>query len=402
MMYDTVKERRAYYASVGSVTRDIIMSTYRIGPIRPPSEAQSLLLQITQGCTWNKCKFCNLYRGTQFKTFSADSIKRDIDTMAEYAEKVMSHRIGGAWDFEGLNADLSRLPEDEANCYYSVANWLLNGGETVFLQDGNSLVLRDGRLSEVLKYLRETFPSIKRVTSYGRAENLAKITAEEYAELKEAGLDRIHSGFETGSDAVLQLVNKGVTAAEEIIAGQNIKAGGLELSVYFMPGLGGKRLSEDNAKGMANVVSQVNPDFVRIRTAAVKPETDLYEDFLSGNLVLCSEDEKVLELRTLIEETKGVTTRLVSDHMINLLQDLEGSLDYEKPEMLAHIDKYLALPEVEKKRFQLARRLRYVNWLSDMPKLQAGTISQFDEVIKSIPDQADWDIKMNEIIGRYI
>ena len=382
--------------------RENIMSTYRIGPIRPPSEAASLLLQITQGCTWNKCKFCNLYRGTQFKTFSAESIKKDIDTMAEYADMVMARRVGGAWDFEGLNADLARLKEDEANCYYGVANWLINGGETVFLQDGNSLVLRDGRLSEVLKYLRETFPSIKRVTSYGRAENLAKITAEEFAELKEAGLDRIHSGFETGSDAVLQLVNKGVTAEQEITAGQNIKAGGLELSVYFMPGLGGKRLSEDNAKGMANVVSQVNPDFVRIRTAAVKPETDLYEDYLSGNLVLCSEDEKIMELRTLIEETKGVTTRLVSDHMINLLQDLEGSLDYEKPEMLAHIDKYMAMPEVDKKRFQLARRLRYVNFLSDMPKLQAGTVAQFDEVIKSIPDQADWDVKMNEIIGRYI
>lgn len=378
------------------------MSTYRIGPIRPPSEATSLLLQITQGCTWNKCKFCNLYRGTQFKTFSADSIKRDIDTMAEYAEKVMARRVDGAWDFEGMNADLSRLNEAEGNCYYGVANWLINGGETVFLQDGNSLVLRDGRLSEVLRYLRATFPSIKRVTSYGRAENLAKITAEEFAELKEAGLDRIHSGFETGSDAVLQLVNKGVTAEQEIIAGQNIKAGGLELSVYFMPGLGGKRLSEDNAKGMANVVSQVDPDFVRIRTAAVKPGTDLYEDYLSGNLILCSEDEKVGELRTLIEETKGVTTRLVSDHMINLLQDLEGSLDYEKPELLAMIDRYLAMPEVEKKRFQLARRMRYVNFLSDMPKMNENTIRQFDEIIKNIPDQKEWDIKMNEIIGRYI
>ena len=137
------------------------MSTYRIGPIRPPSEASSLLLQITQGCTWNKCKFCNLYRGTQFKTFSAESIKRDIDTMAEYAAMVMRHRVSGAWDFEGLNEDLGRLPEDEANCYYSVANWLINGGETVFLQDGNSLVLRDGRLSEVLKYLHRSSAEVQ-------------------------------------------------------------------------------------------------------------------------------------------------------------------------------------------------------------------------------------------------
>ena len=378
------------------------MNTYRIGPIRPPSEAQSLLLQITQGCTWNKCKFCNLYRGTQFKAFSADSIKQDIDTMAAYAEMVRKHRHDGRWDIQGLNVELGSLTPEEQNCYYSVANWLIAGGETVFLQDGNSLVLRDGRLPEVLQYLKKTFPQITRITSYGRAENLAKMSAEEYAELKAAGLDRIHSGYETGSDAVLQLVNKGVTAEEEIIAGQNIKAGGLELSVYFMPGLGGKRLSQDNAEGMANVVSQVNPDFVRIRTAAVKPDTELYEDYLSGNLVLCSEEEKLMELRTLITETKGVTTRLISDHMINLLQDLEGSLADDKDFLVRKIDGYLALPERDRKEFQLARRLRYVNYLSEMPNLQQSAKDRFAQFIENIPDQADWDYKMNEIISNYI
>lgn len=378
------------------------MNTYRIGPIRPPSEAQSLLLQITQGCTWNKCKFCNLYRGTQFKAFSADSIKQDIDTMAAYAELVNAHRKDGRWDIQGLNEELGTLSPEEQNCYYSVANWLIGGGETVFLQDGNSLVLRDGRLSEVLQYLRKTFPQITRITSYGRAENLARITAEEYAELKEAGLDRIHSGFETGSDAVLQLVNKGVTAQEEITAGKNIKAGGLELSVYFMPGLGGKRLSEDNALGMANVVSQVDPDFVRIRTAAVKADTDLYEDYLSGNLVLCSEEEKLLELRTLIEKTDVKNTRLISDHMINLLQDLEGSLANDKTAMINKIDGYLALPERERKEFQLARRLRYVNFLSDMPHLQSSAKTRFAQIIDTITDQSEWDKKMNDIISNYI
>lgn len=378
------------------------MNTYRIGPIRPPSEANSLLLQITQGCTWNKCKFCNLYRGTQFKAFSADSIKRDIDTMADYAEMIMAHRKNGKWDLQSLNEELGTLSMEEQNCYYSVANWLVGGGETVFLQDGNSLVLRDGRLSEVLIYLRKTFPQIKRITSYGRAENLAGITAEEYAELKEAGLDRIHSGFETGSDKVLELVNKGVTAQQEITAGRNIKAGGLELSVYFMPGLGGKRLSEENALGMANVVSQVNPDFVRIRTAAVKPQTELYEDYLSGNLVLCSEEEKLMELRQLITETTGVTTRLISDHMINLLQDLEGSLMDDKDAMIEKIDNYLALPEKERKEFQLARRLRYVNYLRDMQHLQQNVRDRFSNIIESIPGQAEWDYKMNEIISNYI
>ena len=136
------------------------------------------------------------------------------------------------------------LPEQQ-NCYYVVANWLLNGGKNVFLQDGNTLALSGGRLSEVLIYLKKAFPQIERITSYGRAENLSKVSAEQFAELKEAGLDRIHSGYESGSDKVLQMVNKGVTSRQQITAGKNIKAGGLELSVYFMPGLGGKMCIRD-------------------------------------------------------------------------------------------------------------------------------------------------------------
>ena len=124
-------------------------------------------------------------------------------------------------------------------------------------------------LSDVLIYLKKAFPEIKRITSYGRAENLAKVSAEEYAELKEAGLDRIHSGFESGSDEVLKKINKGVTSDEEIRAGKNIKKGGIELSVYFMPGVGGRELTGENARGTARVVNETNPDFLRIRTAAV-------------------------------------------------------------------------------------------------------------------------------------
>ena len=109
----------------------------------------------------------------------------------------------------------------------------------------------------MLIYLKQAFPGIKRITSYGRAENLSRVSAEEYAELKEAGLDRIHSGFETGSDAVLQKINKGVTQQQEITAGKNIKAGGIELSVYFMPGVGGKELTKENAEGTSHVINEI-------------------------------------------------------------------------------------------------------------------------------------------------
>ncbi|MBQ3520454.1 MAG: radical SAM protein, partial [Firmicutes bacterium] len=146
-------------------------TTFRIGPIRPPSEAESLLLQVTNGCTWNKCKFCQLYRGTQFKAYSADSIRADIDNMVVIADRVRKFQApDGSWDIAGLNRQLQIYDGDELQCFYMIANWLIGGGENVFLQDGNTTVLSSGRLTDVLVYLRQAFPSIKRITSYGRAE----------------------------------------------------------------------------------------------------------------------------------------------------------------------------------------------------------------------------------------
>ncbi|WP_269478027.1 radical SAM protein [Hominibacterium faecale] len=379
------------------------METFRIGPIRPPSEAASLLLQVTQGCTWNKCKFCNLYRHTRFQAYTIDSIKEDIDRMALYGEKALKNkRQDGTWDIERINTELSMMPADQQNCYYVVAMWLINGGKHVFLQDGNTLALSGGRLTEVLLYLRKAFPQIERITSYGRAENLSRVSAQEFAELKTAGLDRIHSGFESGSDEVLKLVNKGVTAEQQITAGRNIKAGGLELSVYFMPGLGGKELSRENAEGMAHVVSQVNPDFVRIRTAAVKPGTELYEDYEQGRFILCSDDEKVIEVRRLITETKGVDTRLVSDHIVNLLQAVKGSLATDKEKMLGIIDGYLELPERDRKLFQIARRMGYVISLKEMLRLDGADRVKLEKLVDETPDRYEWAEKMNALIGRYI
>lgn len=376
--------------------------TFHIGPIRPPSEANSLLLQVTAGCTWNKCKFCQLYRHSQFKAYTVDNIKADIDVMAHYRDLIEKHHLpDGSWDSQAISAELATFSQEEQECYYMIYRWLVHGGENVFLQDGNTLALTAGRLTEVLLYLRSKFPTIKRITSYGRAETLSKVTAEQYKELKAAGLDRIHSGFETGSDAVLQLINKGVTSAQQIQAGKNIKAGGIELSVYFMPGVGGKALSEDNACGTARVVREINPDFVRIRTAVIKKGTELWQDFEQGRFELCSENDKVQEIRTLIEQTASCQGTLVSDHMINLLQEVSGRLDKDNRKMLRMIDDYLNLPKLEQKMYQLARRAVLVTEPSDMARLSTRQKSQLLEVCHSIPEE-EWDFKMNELMMNYI
>lgn len=378
--------------------------TFHIGPIRPPSEAASLLIQVTRGCTWNKCKFCNLYRHTRFKAYSADSVKRDIDVIAAYAEEIEEYRDGAGWDLDGLNGRLQGFRDDEARqCFYMVAQWLIDGGENVFLQDGNTTVLSSGRLSEVLIYLKQVFPRIRRITSYGRAEELSRHSAEYYAELKEAGLDRIHSGFETGSDRVLAMINKGTTAEHEITAGRNVRAGGIELSVYFMPGIGGKGLSGENAEGTARVLNAVNPDFIRVRTAAVKPGTELYEDFRQGEYCLCGDDDKVREIRRVIELAEGVTTQLVSDHMVNLLQDINGNLGSERDrrKMTARIDQYLGMPEADRRVFQLLRRTLRAYDLDDLAQLTEEQREQLREAVREEPE-ARWDEKMNGYISRFI
>ena len=401
--------------------------TFRIGPIRPPSEANSLLIQVTNGCTWNKCRFCQLYRHTKFRAYSADSIRTDIDKIAYWAERVSKYEREGvsafAWDLEGINAELSNMTDaEDQQCMYTVANWLVAGGENVFLQDGNSTALSSGRLTDVLVYLRQVFPNVKRITSYGRAENLSRSSAEDYAELKEAGLDRIHSGFESGSDAVLKRINKGVTQEQQIRAGKAVKAGGIELSIYFMPGVGGKDLSEDNASGTAEVINAVNPDFVRVRTAAIKPGTELYGDWQNGLFELCGDDDKVREIRRVIELTgpheqadgAGLTTYLVSDHMINLLQDIEGHLGIstdggsisdgrisEREWMLARIDEYLGMPEDRRRVFQLLRRTLRAYSLDDMKNISDVQLRQLcADVMKE--NETGWNVRMNGYICRYV
>ena len=406
--------------------------TFRIGPIRPPSEANSLLIQVTNGCTWNKCKFCQLYRHTKFKAYSADSIREDIDNIAYWVERVKKYeRTGDAifsgpgttgaaessWDIAGLNEELSSLNDDEERqCMYTVANWLVNGGENVFLQDGNSTALSSGRLTDVLVYLRQVFPQIKRITSYGRAENLSRSSAEEFAELKEAGLDRIHSGFETGSDAVLKRINKGVTQEQQIRAGRAIKDGGIELSIYFMPGVGGRDLSAENAEGTAEVINAVSPDFVRVRTAAIKPGTELYQDWQDGLFELCGDDDKVREIRRVIElADPNLSTYLVSDHMINLLQDIEGRIGSgaaaedetgAKPisarkQMLARIDEYLGMPEDMRRVFQILRRTLRAYDLDDMKRISEAQLEQLQAEVM-LENELGWNVRMNGYICRYV
>lgn len=341
---------------------------FELGPIRPPSESESLLLRITRNCPWNKCAFCSTYKEQSFSRRSVDEVRRDIDSMRTIATRILdaSGGLGGKrFIGSGVIAEARGLDNTPEYYYKQVAFWLHFGIRSAFLQDANSLILPGAELSQILLHLRESFPSIERITSYARSKTLAKKSAEELLLIRQAGLSRIHIGMETGCDEVLDFVDKGVSSAEHIAAGRKVIEAGFDLSEYYMPGLGGMERWRENAIESARVVNAINPTFIRLRSTVPLPGTPLYDLFEQKKWTPLSEDGKVREIRLFIERLEGITSTIASDHIMNLLEDVEGSLPDGKKGMLDAIDRYLALSDDERESFIIARRLGYARNLSD-------------------------------------
>jgi radical SAM superfamily enzyme YgiQ (UPF0313 family) len=379
-------------------------NVFEIGPIRPPSEANSLLLRVTENCPWNKCKFCMLYKEASFHTRTVEEVKADIDAMAYYRDRILKHKDGDDFRRDALLAEYHSLAtEEERYCYQMVFHWMTEGqSHSIFLQDANTMVLRADRLAEIISYIRVKLPEIKRVTSYGRADTLSRITKEDYQRLRKAGLDRIHSGFESGSDKVLTLIGKGTTQQQQIDGGRKVREAGIELSIYFMPGAGGKEFSEDNALETAKVICAVNPDFVRLRTFVVKNGSFMWDMKEKGEFVECSDIEKLKEIRLMISNIKNCTGTLASDHIINLLERVNGNLGKDIPALLEYIDEFLNLPPLVQKQYQLARRMGFAGDWKDMNRLHPSDLSRIKQVSESITDAQEWEIMLNRYMDRYI
>lgn len=379
---------------------------FQIGPIRPPSEANSLLLRVTENCPWNKCKFCMLYKKNDFHTRPVAEVKKDIDTMAEYRDRILQHKKDGEFDMGAIHDEFLSLPSDEARmCYQMVFTWLTEGdSQAIFLQDANTMVLRPEWLIEIVSYVRQRLPEIQRITSYGRANTLSRISDEDFRAIRQAGLDRIHSGYESGSDKVLELICKGATQEEEIIGGRKVKNAGIELSIYFMPGVGGRELSEDNAVETAKVINEVDPDFVRLRTFVLRTGSLMEEVRDSGRYTEGTDMEKLLEIRNLIShiDPKRAHGKITSDHIINLLQEVSGYMDQDIPWMLSYIDSYLALPELEKRKYQLARRMGFpLDW-RHLYRLREKDQAYIEDLAKNVVDEKAWESMLHKYMDRYI
>jgi hypothetical protein len=338
------------------------------GPIRPPSEARSLLLRVTRNCPWNQCEFCPVYKGTRFSRRTVDEVMADVRAMAFWRERAVeeSWRLGFGGALEG-RAIQSVYARHSDNPYLtSILLWLSGGGRTAFLQDADNLILAPDDLAAMLGFLRETFPDIGRVTTYSRSRTLAKRSVAELVMLRESGLDRVHVGFESGSDAVLADVKKGVDGAAHIAAGRRVMEAGLELSVYVIPGLGGKERWEEHARETARVLSAVGPHFIRIRQLGLRQGIILFERMERGEFQPPEEVEIARELRLMIAELEGIGSYVVSDHILNLLPEVEGRLPDDRKRMLAVIDDFLALPPEDQMTYVVGRRLGLFEGLSGL------------------------------------
>lgn len=272
---------------------------------RPPSEAHSLLIQATIGCPHNKCAFCAMYQGQQFRIRPVAEIKEDL---------------------------------------LAACSWYGDKVESVFFPDGNSISIRTEQLEEIFRYTRELFRQVKRITVYGSARFINLKSTDELLRLKAAGLSRIHSGMESGNDQVLKRLNKGVTAAEVIAAGQKVRAAGIEQSEYMLIGAGGRERSREHALASANVLNQIRPEFIRLRTLIPVHGTPLYREWQEGSFGLLSPHEALRETAQFVAALETAGSKLYSDHASNYA-NINGRIPEAKPKMLHTIEKLLTMPE---------------------------------------------------------
>lgn len=340
------------------MTKETGYAGAELGPIRPPSESESLLLRVTRNCPWNRCVFCGLYKKEKFSIRDKEQVLQDI---AWAARAVSAFReaedLGEPERVRRLSSVRQEMDEAGAGMLYPlVRRWYTHGMVSVFLQDANSLVYPHGDLREILLRLREAFPEVRRITSYARSQTLSVKTPEVLASLREAGLDRLHVGMESGSDKVLALVCKGATKEMHVAAGLKAKEAGFELSEYIMPGLGGKDLSQEHASESADALNQIDPDFIRLRSLAIPGTIPLAGMVGEGKFHPVNDLEAAMEIKTFLEGLEGIRSTLLSDHILNLLPDVEGRFPEDKPKMIAEVDWFLRLSPEMQSIYRIGRR----------------------------------------------
>ncbi len=278
----------------------MFFDTYDTPVFRPPSEARSFILRVTRGCAHNKCTYCNMYRGVPFQILSDEEISRQIALAVHYGKESVRR---------------------------------------VFLADGDALVLPTVKLLKILQALRENFPKLQRVASYAAPKDILRKSEEELRQLKEAGLQLLYYGMETGDDITLKAVNKGVDAAEAIEAGRRVTASGMKLSLMVILGLAGKEGSQRHALETAKAINIIQPTMLSALCLMLYRGSELLDQFENGEFDPLSPQGLMEELHLMMQhidlpQDKHCLFR--SNHVSNYVQ-LAGTLPKDKDRLLREI-----------------------------------------------------------------
>ncbi len=277
--------------------------------IRPPVEAYSILIPVTGGCSWNKCRFCGVYKGVQdYGVVPLDSVKRIVDI---YAER------------------------------YPTARW-------VFLAGGNPTSAPTEHLVEVIKYVKSKFPRLERLSTYAKALDILRKKPEEIQQLKDAGLTIAYMGLESGSNEVLKHMKKGTNAFGNIKAGRRILDAGIKLSLYIILGLGSYELSEEHCRETARVLTAINPTIFRFRTLNIIRTSPLWEDYKSGQFELMRPVDMVKEEYSVIDQLgPDVTSEVYNDHISNYVTVETDNIQRDRDKFLLVLKDAINDPRVQ-------------------------------------------------------
>jgi len=292
------------------------MINYHEPLFRPPSEAYSFILQVTLGCAWNKCAFCEMYSSKQFKVRSEEDIFADIDSMEAYGEQYRK----------------------------------------IFLADGNAMVLSFDKLSRILDKLKDTFPKMTRVSAYALPKDIAAKSDEELKALADKGLKLLYVGIESGDDELLKRINKGENFESTSHALQRARKAGIKLSVMILNGLGGKNYSLQHAINSAKVVNEIQPEFLSTLVLSYPYGEEHFMKKFDGEFIPLNTIELIAEIKVFIETLELNQSVFRSDHASNYLI-LRGNFPRDKEEMLSRINGVLDDPANAKLRPEWMRGL---------------------------------------------
>ena len=278
---------------------------------RPPSEAYSLLLQVTVGCSHNKCTFCNMYKDKQFRLRPMEDVLEDLDWARSHYRKV----------------------------------------GRIFLCDGDALCLKNSKLLTILDRIRELFPECERVTSYGRATDALRKTDEELRELREHGLTMVYLGAESGSAKVLEKVVKGETVQQLIDGVHKLENNGIQTSVTFISGLGGPELMEEHAVESGKMIKEMNASYVSFLTLMLEPPAPLLEDYRAGKFQLLKPMEVLKEAAIMLDHARPEKSCVFrSNHASNYVS-LKGNLPEDNDRMIESLKRCMEDPRLLKSEY---------------------------------------------------